>query len=49
MANGSPKPAFFVSVLVVVLGLVGLGLWRFNVLPGSIAKPGSTSDNITPG
>src|SRR6185369_9267879 len=31
--------AFFVTVLVVVLGLVGLGLWRFNVLPG--VGPGS--------
>ena len=35
MANGSPKPAFFVSVLVVVLALVGLGLWRFGALPGT--------------
>lgn len=35
MASGSPKPAFFGAVLVVVLGLVGLGLWRFGALPGS--------------
>ncbi len=41
MANGNPKPAFFVAVLVVVLGLVGLGLWRFGALPGS--KGGSVS------
>jgi len=35
MANG-PKPAFYVAVLVVVIGLVGLGLWRF----GAIGKSG---------
>ncbi|MEZ5354920.1 MAG: phosphate ABC transporter substrate-binding/OmpA family protein [Bryobacteraceae bacterium] len=34
MANGNPKPAFYLAVLVVVLGLVGLGLWRFGALPG---------------
>ena len=45
MASGSPRPAFFVTVLVVVLGLVGLGLWRFNVLPG--VGPGS-SGGISP-
>jgi NitT/TauT family transport system substrate-binding protein len=34
MAQGSPKPAFFLAVLVVVAGLVGLALWRFGALPG---------------
>ncbi|MEZ5401318.1 MAG: phosphate ABC transporter substrate-binding/OmpA family protein [Bryobacteraceae bacterium] len=34
MANGNPKPAFYLAVLAVVLGLVGLGLWRFGALPG---------------
>ena len=34
MANGQPKPAFYVSVLLVVLGLVGLALWRYGALPG---------------
>src|SRR5216683_4422295 len=34
MAQGSPKPAFFLAVLLVVAGLVGLGLWRFGALPG---------------
>jgi len=34
MANGNPKPAFFLAVLVVVLALVGLALWRFGALPG---------------
>jgi len=34
MANGNPKPAFYLGVLVVVLALLGLGLWRFGALPG---------------
>src|SRR6266704_1533142 len=29
MANGQPRPAFYVAVLLVVLGLVGLALWRY--------------------
>jgi NitT/TauT family transport system substrate-binding protein len=29
MANGQPKPAFYVAMLLVVVGLVGLGVWRF--------------------
>src|SRR5436309_3220005 len=35
MANGQPKPAFYVTVLLVVLGLVGLALWRYGAIgPG---------------
>ena len=34
MANGQPKPAFYVAVFVVVLGLVGLALWRYGAIPG---------------
>ena len=34
MANGNPKPAFYLAVFVVVAALVGLGLWRFGALPG---------------
>src|SRR5882762_6424797 len=41
MASGSPRPAFFFAVLLVVVGLVGLGLWRFGALPGS--KSGTIS------
>src|SRR5438876_6908335 len=37
MPAGSPKPAFFFAVLLVVVGLVGLGLWRLGALPGSKA------------
>src|SRR3954466_16003798 len=36
MAEGQPKPAFYVAVLVVVLGLVGLALWRYGAIgPGT--------------
>ncbi len=35
MANGQPKPAFYVAVLLVILGLVGVALWRYGALgPG---------------
>jgi len=40
MANGNPKPAFYLAVFVVVAALVGLGLWRFGALPGQ--KGGGT-------
>jgi len=44
MASGNPKPAFYLAVLAIVIGLVGLGLWRFGALPGSrhagSGKPG---------
>jgi NitT/TauT family transport system substrate-binding protein len=35
MASGNPKPAFYLAVFAVVIGLVALGLWRFGALPGS--------------
>jgi ABC-type nitrate/sulfonate/bicarbonate transport system substrate-binding protein/outer membrane protein OmpA-like peptidoglycan-associated protein len=35
MANGQPRPAFYVAVLLVVLGLVGLAIWRYGAIgPG---------------
>jgi NitT/TauT family transport system substrate-binding protein len=30
MANGQPKPVFYVAVFLVVLGLVGLAVWRYS-------------------
>jgi NitT/TauT family transport system substrate-binding protein len=41
MANGNPKPAFYLAILLVVGALVGLALWRFGALPG--VGPGSIS------
>src|SRR5271170_545766 len=35
MASGNPKPAFYLAVLAVVLGLVGFALWRLGALPGT--------------
>src|ERR1700741_870581 len=32
MANGQPRPAFYVAVLLVVLGLVGFALRRFGAI-----------------
>jgi NitT/TauT family transport system substrate-binding protein len=29
MANGQPKPAFYVAALLVVLGLLGLAVWQY--------------------
>src|SRR5215472_10403479 len=43
MAQGSPKPAFFLAVLLVVGGLVGLALWRFGALPGTTGSKDDTS------
>src|SRR5215470_6157949 len=35
MPQGNPKPAFFLAVLLMVAGLVGLALWRFGGLPNA--------------
>ena len=32
MANGQPRPAFYVAVLLMALGLVGLALWRYGAI-----------------
>jgi NitT/TauT family transport system substrate-binding protein len=46
MASGNAKPAFYLAVFAVVIGLVALGLWRFGALPGAkgahSSKPGGT-------
>src|SRR4029078_1294990 len=43
MANGQPKPAFYVAVLLVVAGLVGLALWRY----GAIGPGGGQAGRIS--
>ena len=43
MANGQPKPGFYVAVLIVVVGLVGLALWRY----GAIGNGGGRSGQIS--
>ena len=42
MADGQPKPAFYVAVFLVVIGLVALGLWRFGAI-----GPGTQMGRIT--
>jgi NitT/TauT family transport system substrate-binding protein len=49
MTSGSPKPAFFLAVFVVIAGLVGLALWRFGALPGQSEgriSPGELSQGV---
>lgn len=41
MANGKPRPAFYLAVFAIVIGLVALAMWRFGALPG--LKPGTIS------
>ncbi len=46
MANGQPRPAFYVAVLVVVLGLVGLALWRFGAIGPNSRVGQFTTDEL---
>ncbi len=52
MPSGNPKPAFYLAVLAVVLGLVGLALWRLGALPGvkttKVSKDEMTSQTEAP-
>jgi NitT/TauT family transport system substrate-binding protein len=43
MANGQPRPAFYVAVLLVVLGLVGLALWRYGAIGPNAGQTGRLS------
>ena len=43
MANGKPRPAFYFTTFLVVLGLVALGLWRFGALGASAGEGGKMS------
>src|SRR5712664_1311241 len=43
MANGQPRPAFYVAVLLVVAGLVGLALWRYGAI-GPAGQSGRISN-----
>ncbi len=43
MANGQPRPAFYVAVLAVVLGLVGLAIYRI-----AAASPAPTAAEVRP-
>ncbi len=45
MANGQPKPAFYVGVFLVVLGLVGLALWRYGAIGPGGRQTGQISND----
>ena len=48
MASGNPKPAFYLAVFAIVVGLVGLGLWRFGALQGlKVGKSGKGGAEMT--
>jgi NitT/TauT family transport system substrate-binding protein len=44
MANGQPRPAFYVAVLLVVVGLLGLALWRYGAIGPGGGQAGRISD-----
>jgi NitT/TauT family transport system substrate-binding protein len=46
MANGQPRPAFYVAVLLVVLGLVGLALWRYGAIGPKSSTGQFTADEM---
>src|SRR5262245_9383590 len=46
MANGQPRPAFYVAVLLVVLGLVGFALWRFGAIGPKSASSQFSADEM---
>src|SRR6476661_5636935 len=46
MANGQPRPAFYVAVLLVVAGLVGLALWRYGAIGPKSSTGQFTADEL---
>ena len=46
MSNGQPRPAFYVAVLLVVAGLVGLALWRYGAIGPKQAGGQFTADEL---
>ena len=48
MASGNPKPAFYLAVLAVVLGLVGFALWRLGALPVVETTTAGKEERATP-
>jgi len=46
MANGQPRPAFYVAVLLVVVGLVGLALWRYGAIGPKSQSGQFTADEL---
>src|SRR5437763_13388423 len=45
MANGQPRPTFYVAVFLVVIGLVGLALWRYGAIRPGGGQAGRISND----
>src|SRR3954468_21132821 len=45
MANGQPRPAFYAAVLLVIVGLVGLALWRYGAMGNGGGQTGQISND----
>ncbi len=46
MENRQPKPAFFLAVLLVIVGLVGLAIWRYSGLSTNRSDSQISSDEL---
>src|SRR6478736_4906787 len=46
MANGQPRPAFYVAVFLVVLGLVGLAVWQYGGVRSRLQSGQITQDEL---
>src|SRR5687767_12823397 len=46
MSNGQPRPTFYVAVLLVVIGLVGLALWRYGAIGPKSGTGQFTADEL---
>jgi len=46
MANGQPRPAFYIAVLLVVLGLVGLAVWQYGGVRSRIQSGQISQDEL---
>ena len=46
MANGQPRPAFYLAVFVVIAGLVALALWRYGAIGTNDGASKISSDEL---
>src|SRR5262245_8494221 len=46
MANGNPTRAFYVAVFFVIIGLVGLAIWRYGAITPGGSEGQFSSDEL---